>query len=106
LEPYPSLHIHPDTAKARGIADGDWIVVEGIHGKMKVKAMYYPGSRPDVVMLLHGWCQGCQELEMKDFPLADGGANVNNMYSTDPAKMFDPLITAMSSQTLVQVRKA
>ena len=106
LEPYPYLHIHPDTAKARGIADGDWVVVEGIHGKMKVKAMHYPGSRPDVVMLLHGWYQGCQELGMKDFPLADGGANVNNMYSTDPAKMFDPVITAMSSQTLVQVRKA
>jgi anaerobic selenocysteine-containing dehydrogenase len=106
VEPYPYLHIHPDTAKARGIADGDWVAVEGLHGSMKVKAMYYPGTRPDVVMLLHGWWQGCKELGMKDFPIADGGANANNMYSTDPAKMFDPVITAMSSQTLVQVRKA
>ena len=106
VEPYPYLHIHPETAKARGIADGDWVAVEGIHGTMKVKAMYYPGTRPDVVMLLHGWWQGCEELGLKDFPIADGGANANNMYSTDPAKMFDPVITAMSSQTLVQVRKA
>jgi len=28
------------------------------------------------------------------------------MYSVEPQKAFDPLITAMSSQTLVQVRKA
>jgi anaerobic selenocysteine-containing dehydrogenase len=105
-EPYPFLHIHPDTAKERGIADGDWVKVEGPHGAMKVKAMIYPGTRPDVVMMLHGWWQGCQELGMEDFPIADGGANTNNMYTTDPEKMFDPVITAMSSQTLVQVRKA
>ena len=106
VEPYPALHIHPDTAKQRGIADGDWIVVDGVHGSMKVKAMLYPGTRPDVVMLLHGWWQGCKQLGLPDFPLADGGANTNNMYSTDAEKMFDPVITAMSSQTLVQVRKA
>jgi anaerobic selenocysteine-containing dehydrogenase len=106
LEPYPYLHIHPETAKERGIADGDWVMVEGLHGTMKVKAKHYPGIRPDVVMLLHGWWQGCQELGMEDFPLADGGANTNNMYTTDSDKMFDPVITAMSSQTLVQVRKA
>jgi hypothetical protein len=28
------------------------------------------------------------------------------MYSVDPEKAFDPLITAMTSQTLVQIRKA
>ena len=106
IEPYPYLHIHPDTARARGINDGDWVIVESPHGTMKVKAMYFPGIRPDTVMILHGWWQGCQELGMPDFPLADGGANSNNMYTTDPNKMFDPIITAMSSQTLVQVRKA
>jgi anaerobic selenocysteine-containing dehydrogenase len=106
IEPYPFLQIHPDTAKARGVNDGDWIRVEGPHGWIKVKAQYYPGIRPDVVFLLHGWWQGCQELGMEDFPIGDGGANSNNMYTTDPAKMFDPIITAMTSQTLVQVSKA
>jgi hypothetical protein len=28
------------------------------------------------------------------------------MYSVDPDKVFDPLVTAMPKQTLVQVRKA
>jgi anaerobic selenocysteine-containing dehydrogenase len=106
IEPYPFLQIYPDTAKARGINDGDWVIVEGPHGWIKVKAQYYPGIRPDTVFLLHGWWQGCQELGMEDFPIGDGGANTNNMYTTDPDKMYDPIITAMTSQTLVEVRKA
>jgi anaerobic selenocysteine-containing dehydrogenase len=106
LQPYPVIHIHPDAASARGINNDDWVTVESPHGRIKVKAEIYPGIRPDTVMLLHGWWQGCGELGYKDLPLSDDGANVNNMYSVDPDKAYDPLITAMSSQTLVQVRKA
>jgi anaerobic selenocysteine-containing dehydrogenase len=106
IQPYPTLHIHPDTACERDIQDGDWIIVESPHGWMKVKAEIYPGIRPDTVMILHGWWQGCRELGFEDYPLLDGGANVNIMYSVEPEKAFDPLVTAMSSQTLVQVRKA
>ena len=105
VHPYPVLHIHPNTASARGVNNDDWVIVESPHGWMKVKAEIYPGIRPDTVMILHGWWQGCKELGMEDFPILDGGANVNIMYSVDPEKAFDPLITAMSSQTLVEVRK-
>jgi hypothetical protein len=73
---------------------------------MKLKAEIFPGIRPDTVMTLHGWWQGCRELRLPGFPLLDGGANANHMYCSDPGKAFDPLVTAMSSQTLVQVRKA
>jgi anaerobic selenocysteine-containing dehydrogenase len=104
IESEPMLHIHPTEAEKRGIKSGDWIRVESPHGWMKVKAELYPGIRPDTVMLLHGWWQGCRELGIDDFPLADGGANVNNMYSVGP-EAYDPLVTAMSSQTLVQVSK-
>jgi len=106
IQPYPAIHIHPDTASARGIKNDDWVIVESPHGWIKVKAQIYPGIRPDTVMILHGWWQGCKELGYEDYPLLDGGANVNIMYSVDPEKAYDPLITAMSSQTLVQVRKA
>jgi anaerobic selenocysteine-containing dehydrogenase len=103
--PYPTLHIHPETAAERGIKDGDWVTVESPHGNLRIRAQVHPGIRPDTVMALHGWWQGCEELGMKGFPLLDGGANSNSMYSVD-AKAFDPLVTAMSSQTLVQVRRA
>ncbi len=106
IQPEPWIHIHPDTAKARGIEDGDWVIVESPHGWIKVKALYFPGIRPDTIMSLHGWWQGCDELGLPGYPLLDGGANVNVMYSTDPDKAFDPVVTAMPKQTLVEVRKA
>jgi anaerobic selenocysteine-containing dehydrogenase len=104
--PCPTLEMHPDTAVARGIRDGDWVIVESPHGSMKIRAQLSAGIRPDTVMALHGWWQGCEELDLPGFPLLDGGANTNGMYSTDAGKAFDPLVTAMSSQTLVEVRKA
>jgi len=106
IQPEPWIHIHPDTAKARGIGDGDWVIVESPHGWIKVKALYFPGIRPDTIMSLHGWWQGCDELGLPGYPLLDGGANVNILYSTDPDKAFDPVVTAMPKQTLVEVRKA
>ena len=105
IQPDPTLHIHPATAQARGISDGDWVRLESPHGWLKVKAELFPGVRPDTVMLLHGWWQGCRELGLDNQPLLDGGANVNLLYSVDPQKAFDPLVTAMSSQTLVEVSK-
>ncbi|WP_291329467.1 molybdopterin-dependent oxidoreductase [Desulfovibrio sp. UCD-KL4C] len=105
IQPDPAIHIHPNTAAKRNINDGDWVTITSPHGWIKVKAELYPGIRPDTVMLLHGWWQGCQELGLKDYPLADGGANVNTMYSVAPEKAYDPLVTAMASQTLVEVQK-
>ena len=104
--PYPTLQIHPEAAKERGVVDGDWVFVESPYGQMKIKAQVNPGIRPDTVMALHGWWQGCEELRLPGFPLLEKGANTNTMYSVDYAKAFDPVVTAMSSQTLVQVKKA
>jgi anaerobic selenocysteine-containing dehydrogenase len=106
IQPEPWIHIHPDTARQRGINDGDWVIVESPHGWIKTRAVYFPGIRPDTIMSLHGWWQGCDELNLPGYPLVDGGANVNIMYSSDPDKAFDPVVTAMPKQTLVEVRKA
>jgi len=106
IQPDPWVHIHPDTAKERGIEDGDWVIVESPHGWIKVRALYFPGIRPDTIMGLHGWWQGCDELGLPSYPLLDGGANVNILYNTDPEKAFDLLVTAMPKQTLVEIRKA
>ena len=102
--PYPTLHIHPTTAKQRDVADGDWVDVTSPHGRIVLKAQYFPGIRPDTVMALHGWWQGCEELGLPATSILDGGANTNLMYAVDETA-FDPLVTAMSSQTLVEVKK-
>ena len=103
--PYPTVQIHPETARERDVGEGDWVLVESPHGTMKVKAEIYPGTRRDTVMVLHGWWQACKELGLPGYPLTDGGANVQNMYSSDTQKATDPLVWAMASQTLVQVTK-
>lgn len=105
IAPDPELQIHPDTAGPRGILDGDWVVVESPHGSLRVKAVVNPGIRPDTVMALHGWWQGCDQFDKPAYEIL-GGANTNSMYCTDRGKAYDPVVTAMSSQTLVQVRKA
>ncbi len=105
IQPEPTVQLNPETARVRGIQDGDWVRVESPHGHLCVKAELYPGIRPDTVMLQHGWWQGCRELGKPDLPVLDGGANVNLLYSTDLDRACDPLVTAMSSQTLVEVRK-
>ena len=104
IQPDPWLHINPETAQARGIEDGDWVIVESPHGSMKVRARYFPGINPNVVMSLQGWWQGCEDLGKPSYPLVDG-AGTNDLYSIDPEKAFDPLVTAMPKQTLVEVRK-
>jgi anaerobic selenocysteine-containing dehydrogenase len=38
------LYLHPDTAAARGIADGDWVWVESSHGRIRVPAKYHSGT--------------------------------------------------------------
>jgi anaerobic selenocysteine-containing dehydrogenase len=106
MHPDPCIQIHPDTAKSRGIANGDWVMVESPHGQIKVRAVYFVDTLPNVVMGLHGWWQACDELALPGYPLLNGGANINIMYTVDPEKAFDPLVTAMPKQTLVQVRKA
>lgn len=105
LEPRPVLHIHPATARRMDIQDGDKVTITSSHGSITAWAEYYPGIRRDTVMLLHGWWQGCHEMDLQDRSLLDGGANVNLLYNGDPAKSWDPLITAMASQTLVAVKK-
>jgi anaerobic selenocysteine-containing dehydrogenase len=103
--PFPTLDINTQTAEERGIKDGDEVLVESAHGSIKLKARVFSGIRPDTVMALHGWWQGCEQLKLPGYDFLDGGANTNNMYATKGEGVYDPLITAMTSQTLVQVSK-
>jgi len=50
------LEIHPDTAKKRGIRDGDRVRIKSEVGSIEAIARHYQGVRPDVVILpnIHG----------------------------------------------------
>ncbi|MDZ7781330.1 MAG: molybdopterin-dependent oxidoreductase [Gemmatimonadota bacterium] len=48
------LEIHPTTAEARGIREGDIVTVTSPHGEVQVPAWLYPGIREDTVALAMG----------------------------------------------------
>jgi anaerobic selenocysteine-containing dehydrogenase len=43
------IEVHPETAAALGIRNGDWVWVESAKGRIKLQAKLYSGTRPDVV---------------------------------------------------------
>ncbi|WP_227765621.1 molybdopterin-containing oxidoreductase family protein [Zhaonella formicivorans] len=55
LNPEPRLDIHPYTAMARGIAEGDWVEIRSLRGALTLKARLNSGLRPDAVSLEEGW---------------------------------------------------
>jgi anaerobic selenocysteine-containing dehydrogenase len=53
--PDPLVEIHPDTAASLGIKEGDWVWIETPVARVKMKAKFFEGIRPDVVDAQHGW---------------------------------------------------
>jgi anaerobic selenocysteine-containing dehydrogenase len=76
--PEPVLEIHPETANAQGINNGDWIFLETATGKVKLKAKLNESLHPKVVATVYGWWQACQQLKLPGHdPFTQGGANTN-----------------------------
>ncbi len=104
LQPYPWLKMNPATAQKYRIADGDWVKVESPRGWCRLKAQYFEAISPDVVMTKRGWWQACDELGLPGYESGDGGSEVNNLYSSDPA-LFDKFFSQMPKQTLVKISR-
>ncbi|MCL2493159.1 MAG: molybdopterin-dependent oxidoreductase [Clostridiales bacterium] len=52
---YPRVEIHPETAKAYGIEDGDWVFIESKRGRITQKALVTDGIDPRVINCQSGW---------------------------------------------------
>lgn len=55
LMPYPIANINPEDAEKRGINEGDLIVIENSHGRIKVHAHLTYIVPQGVVDVFHGW---------------------------------------------------
>lgn len=87
--PEPFLEIHPITATAAGVAEGEWVVVETATGRVKLKARFKDSLHPRVVATPYGWWQGCQELGLPGYdPFGPEGANANLLV---PNEAIDPI---------------
>jgi len=80
----PIIEIHPETASALRIADGDWVNVETVTGKVKLKAKFSNTLHPRVVCAPYGWWQACVPLGLPAYePFSPEGANVNLLIANE-----------------------
>jgi anaerobic selenocysteine-containing dehydrogenase len=76
--PEPYLEIHPNTAREKRIAEGEWLYLETRTGKVKLKARFNDSLHPNVVTTVYGWWQPCEELKLPGYdPFRPEGANTN-----------------------------
>jgi anaerobic selenocysteine-containing dehydrogenase len=87
--PDPQVELHPHTARARGIAAGDWVRLETPHGSIRARAKLTATLNPQVVCGQHGWWQACPELDLPGYPpIGPGSANLNAVLCQQPS---DPI---------------
>jgi anaerobic selenocysteine-containing dehydrogenase len=87
--PDPQAELHPDTAAARGIAEGDWVEIRTPKGGVRARAAFNDTLAPSIVSGQHGWYEPCEELELPGFPpFGPGSANLNLVLSQTPS---DPI---------------
>jgi anaerobic selenocysteine-containing dehydrogenase len=58
----PFVEIHPETAGGLRVLDGEWVNVETVAGKIRLKAKYNDALDPRVVCAPYGWWQACGQL--------------------------------------------
>jgi anaerobic selenocysteine-containing dehydrogenase len=87
--PDPQAELHPDTAAARHIAEGDWVEIRTPKGGVRARASFNDTLPPNVVSGQHGWFEPCEELDLPGFPpFGPGSANLNLVLSQTPS---DPI---------------
>jgi anaerobic selenocysteine-containing dehydrogenase len=87
--PDPEVELHPRTAAARGIANGDWVEIRTPKGAVRARADFNDTLDPNVVSGQHGWFEPCEELGLPGFPpFGPGSANLNLVLSQTPS---DPI---------------
>ena len=89
------MELHPETATARGIAAGDWVLIETPLGSVRSRAKLNASLDPGVVCGQHGWWQACDELGLPGYPpTGPGSANLNAVLAqgpSDPVSGSSPL---------------
>jgi thiosulfate reductase/polysulfide reductase chain A len=82
--PDPLVQVHPETARKMDIQDGEWVWIETLRGRIRMKCQHFEGIDPRVVHAEHGWW--FPELPGEE-PWLHGvwESNVNVLTEDDPA---------------------
>jgi anaerobic selenocysteine-containing dehydrogenase len=95
--------LHPDDAAARGVRDGDRVVVNSRVGSIELPAAITDDLRPGVVSLPHGWGHGRPGVGLR-VASAHAGASLNDL--TDEQSIDALSGTASFTGVAVTVAKA
>ncbi len=88
-QPDPFMEVHPETAEAAGVAEGEWAYLENTQGRVRLRTKINPSLHPRVVCAPYGWWQACAELNLPGQPpLAENSANQNLLIGS---RHIDPL---------------
>lgn len=91
LHPDPLVEIHPETAKALGVKEGDWVWIETPRGRIRQRVKVAEDIHPRVVHAEHGWWFP----EIKDPSHGWDSSNINILTENKP-----PLDPCMGSTNL------
>ena len=82
--PDPGIEINPSTARARGIAAGDWVTVRTAKGQTRLRARLDPALQDGVAIAEFGWWEDCPPLGRDGSPLTGAASsNINDALSDD-----------------------
>jgi anaerobic selenocysteine-containing dehydrogenase len=100
---HPEIELHPDTAMARGIAAGAWVVIDTPAGSARAKARLNASLDPRVAVGQHGWWQACAALAVPSAdPFSAEGTNFNLLIGSE---WLDPVSgTAPHKSYLCDIR--
>jgi anaerobic selenocysteine-containing dehydrogenase len=89
MHPDPIVEIHVDTARRKGIADGDWVWIETPIGRCRQRARLVTSMAPEYISTQHGWWFPEMESEAPSlYGLWE--SNINVTTDDDPDKC-DPI---------------
>ncbi|AVR89330.1 molybdopterin-containing oxidoreductase family protein [Thauera aromatica] len=93
--PEPAVHLHPDAARARGIAEGDAVRLRSAHGSIRLRARFDDTLDARVVWVEYGWWQPAGPGTADGYDaLSEDGANYSRLVSdhrVDPVSGSQPL---------------
>ncbi|PVZ19720.1 MULTISPECIES: molybdopterin-dependent oxidoreductase [unclassified Pseudomonas] len=90
----PVLEISAHLAQARGIDDGDPVLLSTPTAQARFIARIAPHLHPAVVVGEYGWWQRCEPMGQAELPIASGGSNLNALFDgvrQDPVSGSSPL---------------
>lgn len=107
--PEPAVHLHPDAARARGIAEGDAVRVRSANGSIRMRARFDAALDARVVWVEYGWWQpGAPGAADGYDALSEDGANYSRLVSdrrVDPVSGSQPLRSGLCEIEALDARE-